>query len=129
MDTASPVRQCGWLLLVSVAAVVVLSLPAILVAGWSGLLGLVLSAVLCLIPGLATVGLVSTVKVPSVRVWLILGGMLVRMCVVLVAALIVHQLQPQLGLLEFYIWLVVFYNILLLTETWLLLPRTSAGPQ
>lgn len=126
---ASPMRLCGWLLLVSVAAVLVLSLPAVLVAGWSGLLGLVLSAVLCLIPGLATVGLVSAVKVPSVRVWLILGGMLVRMCVVLVAALIVHQLQPQLGLLEFYIWLVVFYNILLLAETWLLLPRTSAGPQ
>lgn len=122
-------RQCGWLLLVSAVAAIVLSLPAMLVAGWPGLLGLMLSAVLCLIPGLATVGLVSTVKVPSVRVWLILGGMLVRMCVVLVAALIVHQLQPQLGLLEFYIWLVVFYNILLLTETWLLLPHTSAGQQ
>ena len=26
-----------------------------------------------------------------------------------------------------YVWLLVFYNVLLLTETWLLLPRPAAG--
>jgi hypothetical protein len=129
MNLASPIRQCGLLLLVSVAAIAVLSLPAVLLAGWSGLLGLVVSAVVCLVPGLVTVWLVSSVTVPSIRLWLVLGGMLVRMFVVLMAALIVHQIQPRMGLLEFYIWLVVFYNILLLTETWLLLPKTGIEPQ
>lgn len=119
-----PMRQCGWLLLVTSAAAVILALPAALVAGWSGVLGLVLSAVACLVPGLVTVGLASSVKEPSVRIWFVLGGMIVRMFVVLAIALIVHQLQPQLRLFEFYIWLVIFYNVLLLTETWLLLPRS-----
>ena len=49
--------------------------------------------------------------------------MMVRMMIVLAAVLICRQLQPQWGLREFYIWLVVFYNVLLLTETWMLLPR------
>ncbi len=126
MSVVSPIRQCGWLILVSLAALIVLSIPAGLVAGWPGLLGLGLSAIVCLIPGLVTVGVVSVVKDPAVRIWLTVGGMIVRMFVVLMAALIVHQLQPKLGLLEFYIWLIVFYNVLLLTETWLLLPRTVA---
>jgi len=125
MSVVSPIRQCAWLLLVSLAATVVLSLPAALVAGWSGLFGLVLSAVVCLIPGLLTVGLAASVKEPALRIWFVLGGMIVRMFVVLVVALVMHQVQPQLRLLEFYIWLVIFYNVLLLAETWLLLPRTA----
>ncbi len=125
MSVVSPVRQCGWLLLVSLAALLVLSIPALLVAGWAGLLGLGLSAVLCVIPGLVTVGLVSAVKDPATRVMFIVGGMIVRMLVVLIAALGMHQAHPEFGLLEFYIWLIVFYNVLLLAETWLLLPRSS----
>lgn len=125
MSAVSPIRQCVWLIAVSLAALIVLAVPATLVAGWPGLQGLGLSAVLCLIPGLLTVGLASSVKDPAIRMWIAVGGMVVRMFVVLTAALIVHQLQPRLGLLEFYIWLIVFYNVLLLVETWLLLPKTS----
>lgn len=125
MNVASPIRQCGWLLIVGLIAMVVLSAPALLLAGWAGLQGLGLSAIVCLIPGLVTVGLVSSVKHPATRIWLTVGGMMVRMLFVLVVALVVHQVRPQLGLLEFYIWLLVFYNVLLLAETWLLLPRAS----
>lgn len=122
MSEVSPVRQCAWLLVISVAALAVLAVPAVLVAGWPGLQGLVLSAVLCVIPGLITVGLASSVKDTTVRLWMALGGMLVRMLVILAAALVVRQLLPRFGFAEFYVWLVVFYNVLLLTETWLLLP-------
>jgi hypothetical protein len=125
MSVVSPIRQCVWLLSVSFAALVVLSFPAILIAGWPGLQGLGLSAVVCLIPGLLTVATASSIKDPAIRLWIVLGGMLVRMFVVLVVALVVHQFLPKLGLFEFYIWLIVFYNVLLLTETWLLLPRST----
>lgn len=125
MSELSPVRQCLWLLVVSVAALAVLTLPAVLVAGWPGLQGLVLSAVLCVVPGLVTVGLVSCVKDSNTRLWLAMGGMVVRMLVVLMAALVVHLKLPRMGLQEFFIWLVIFYNVLLLAETWLLLPRAS----
>ncbi len=125
MSLASPVRQCCWLLLVSLAALVLLSVPAALLAGWQGILGLGLSAIVCLIPGLLTVVLVGAVKDPTARIWLTVGGMIVRMFVILVVALVVHELQPKLGLVEFYIWLIIFYNVLLLAETWLLLPRSS----
>lgn len=124
MSVVSPFRQCGLLLLVSVAAFVVLSLPAMLVASWAGLQGLLLSAVVCVIPGLATVWVVSMVKDPAARVMLAVGGMGVRMLVVLMVALVVHLVRPEFGLLQFYIWLIVFYNVLLLAETWLLLPRS-----
>lgn len=126
MSLAWPVRQCCWLLLVSLATLIVLIVPAAWLAGWSGIQGLGLSAVVCLIPGLLTVALVGSVKDPVARVWLTVGGMVVRMFVILIVALIVHQLRPKLGLIDFYIWLIVFYNVLLLAETWLLLPRSSS---
>lgn len=123
MDTASPLQQCGRLLAIALAAAIVLSPVAVFVAGQSGLQGLVVSAGLCLAPGLLTVWLASSVKDSAAKVWLTVGGMLVRMFVVLIAALVFYKLLPQWGLLEFYIWLIAFYNILLFAETWLLLPR------
>jgi len=127
VNVASPIRQCGWLLLVTLAATAILALPATLVAGWAGLLGLGVSAVVCLVPGLVVVGLATSAKDPSVRIWFVLGGMIVRMFAVLVVVLVVRQLQPQLGLREFYIWVVAVYSVMLLAETWLLLPRTGGS--
>ena len=123
MIVASPLRQCGRLLAVTLAALLLLSPVAMSMAGVLGLQGLAVSAAICLLPGLVTVWLASAVTEPMAKTWLTLGGMLVRMMIVLAAVLICRQLQPQWGLREFYIWLVVFYNVLLLTETWMLLPR------
>lgn len=123
MSVASPLRQCGRLLAVTLAALLLLSPVAMSMAGVMGLQGLAVAAAICLLPGLVAVWLASAVTEPMAKTWLTLGGMLVRMMIVLMAVLICRQLQPQWGLREFYIWLVVFYNVLLLTETWLLLPR------
>ncbi len=123
MNTASPLQQCGRLLAIALAALLVLSPLAMLVAGQEGLQGLAVSAGLCILPGLLTVWLASSVKDPVAKVWLTVGGMLVRMCVVLIAALAFYKVRPDWGLPEFYIWLIVFYNVLLFAETWLLLPR------
>lgn len=123
MDTASPLQQCGRLLAIALAALLVLSPVAMLIAGQDGLQGLAVSAGLCIVPGLLTVWLASSVKDPVAKVWLTVGGMLVRMCVVLIAALAFYKVRPDWGLPEFYIWLIVFYNVLLFAETWLLLPR------
>lgn len=123
MNTASPLQQCGRLLAIALAALLVLSPLAMLVAGQDGLQGLAVSAGLCVLPGLLTVWLASSVNDPVAKVWLTVGGMLVRMCVVLIAALAFYKVRPDWGLPEFYIWLIVFYNVLLFAETWLLLPR------
>lgn len=127
MNTASPLRQCIKLLAVALVAAVVLSPVAMWVGGQSGVQGLAVSAAVCLLPGLITVWLASSVADPMARVWLTVGGMLVRMLVVLIAALVVYKLRPDLGLREFYIWLIVFYNVLLFAETWLLLPRGNTS--
>ncbi len=123
MRKASPISQCGKLVAIALTAAVVLSPVALLVGGLPGVLGLAISVAICLLPGLVTVWLASAVQDPMTRVWLTVGGMLVRMFVVLIAALVIYKLRPDLGLREFYIWLIVFYNVLLLAETWLLLPR------
>jgi hypothetical protein len=127
MNTASPLLQCGRLLAIALAAAIVLSPIAMLVAGVPGLQGLAVSAGLCLLPGLVTVWLASSVKDPMVKVWLTVGGMLVRMFVVLMAALVFYTLRPEWGMAEFYTWLIVFYNVLLFAETWLLLPRGNSA--
>lgn len=123
MKTASPIRQCGRLLAISLAACLLLSPVAMAVAGLEGLLGLAVSAVVCLLPGLITVWLASAATDPNAKVWLTVSGMLVRMLIVLAVTLVFYKLRPQWGLREFYIWLIAFYNVLLFAETWLLLPR------
>lgn len=123
MKTASPIRQCGRLLAISLAACLLLSPVAMAVAGLEGVLGLAVSAVVCLLPGLITVWLASAATDPNAKVWLTVSGMLVRMLIVLAVTLVFYKLRPQWGLREFYIWLIAFYNVLLFAETWLLLPR------
>lgn len=123
MKTASPIRQCGRLLVISLAACLLLFPVAMAVAGQEGVLGLAVSAVVCLLPGLITVWLASAVTDPNAKVWLTVSGMLVRMLIVLAVTLVFYKLRPQWGLREFYIWLIAFYNVLLFAETWLLLPR------
>lgn len=123
MKTASPIRQCGRLLAISLADCLLLSPVAMAVAGLEGLLGLAVSAVVCLLPGLITVWLASAATDPNAKVWLTVSGMLVRMLIVLAVTLVFYKLRPQWGLREFYIWLIAFYNVLLFAETWLLLPR------
>ena len=123
MNTASPLLQCGRLLAIALAAMLLLAPLAMLVGGQPSLMGLAVSTALCLLPGLVTVWLASSVTDPMAKTCLTVGGMLVRMLVVLIAALVFYKLQPSWGMREFYIWLIAFYNVLLFAETWLLLPR------
>ncbi|HLQ43642.1 MAG TPA: hypothetical protein VK137_02850, partial [Planctomycetaceae bacterium] len=51
-----------------------------------------------------------------------------RMMTVLLGALVIHQTRADLGLREFFSWLIVFYSVTLLVETLLLLDgRTRSG--
>jgi len=109
------------LLLVVLAAGILLAIPAWLIRGNAGLEGLLWSLGLCALPGLLAI--VAVHKTTSqMRIWTLLAAMLLRMSIVLAGVVILSQVRRDLGLLQFHLWLVANYLILLLVETWLLLP-------
>jgi hypothetical protein len=99
-----------------------LAFPAYFVAGTKGLEGLTWAAAVCSLSGIPVVWIVSQVPLSPVRVWLVMAGTGIRMFAVAIAVLLFWKLRTDLGWPEFYSWLVVFYNIMLLAETCLVLP-------
>ena len=94
--------------------------------GLKGVEGIVVSGLLCLIPGWLTIFISNLVKQGSLAVYLVLVAMINRMIFVLVGVLAVQKLRPDLGFYEFTIWLLAAYMVALALETWLvLLPSTS----
>lgn len=123
MDTAnshspSMLVCCGRLIAIAVLLWCVLLWPAWQVAGQNGLVGLSIAAVLCAIPAVI-VASASGLFAPgsSQATWIALGGSVLRMIFVLMGTLVVRAVQPQLWIREFLVWLVVFYLVMLLTET------------
>lgn len=119
--TATALRQVGllsasgfglWLLLVG---------PAWILVGVNGVVGLTVSAALCLMPG-CVVLVWKAYLAPSLDlVFLVSTG--VRFGLLAASALVVKVIAPEFGLREFYIWLVLFYLFALAIETWLVLRR------
>jgi hypothetical protein len=64
----------------------------------------------------------AQIPVSPARVWFVIAGMTLRMVAVLMVVLVLWKSRPDLGWPELYSWLVVFYNIMLLAETYLALP-------
>jgi hypothetical protein len=102
----------GWLLL---------AWPAWWLAGPQGLEGLSLAAALCLIPGWLVFAIQSQYGTAAPLAAL-LAATAGRMAAVLLGALTVKALRPDLGMTSFGIWLGAFYVLALATETKLLLP-------
>lgn len=95
--------------------------------GLKGVEGVVVSGLLCLIPGWLTIFISSLVKRGSLAVYLVLVAMINRMVFVLVGVLAVKKLRPDLGFYEFTIWLLAAYMVALALETWLvMLPSASS---
>lgn len=93
--------------------------------GLKGVEGVVVSGVLCLIPGWLTIFIGNLVKQGSLAVYLVLVAMVNRMVFVLVGVLAFKSLRPDLGFYEFTVWLLAAYMVALALETWLvLLPST-----
>ena len=67
-------------------------------------------------------------KVSCFPTFAFLIGTGLRMMTVLLGALVIHQTRADLGLREFFSWLIVFYSVTLLVETLLLVDgRTGSG--
>jgi hypothetical protein len=97
-------------------------LPAYAIAGGKGLEGLTVAAIVCSFLGAPTVWVLAQIPVSPARVWFVIAGMTLRMVAVLMVVLVLWKSRPDLGWPELYSWLVVFYNIMLLAETYLALP-------
>ena len=128
-DSTSGVLFRGGLLTASLAGLwLLLSAPAWWIAGWAGLEGLTIAAVLCLVPGWLVFLLASGYGFANFQAVAVLGGMTLRMLFVLAGTLIVLSTRSHLRLKEFVIWLLVFYLAALAVETGIVLKgRTQSS--
>ena len=124
-EIRGPLQQGLCLTVVLFAAVVLLALPAYGISGLDGMFGLMLAALVCLIPGWLVFAIHSRYGTAAPTAAL-LGGMLGRMFVTLIGAISIMETWPELGMLSFGLWLGVFYMLSLLIETKLLLTSPSS---
>ncbi|MBM4224753.1 MAG: hypothetical protein FJ167_08170 [Gammaproteobacteria bacterium] len=125
--TQSPMRRCGVFTACAVALWLVLAGPAYWLAGKLGLEGLAYSALLCWLPGCLLFFAIPFFEFAQNKAFAFLVGSGLRMFVVLVATLLLHEFRADLGLKQFLSWLVVFYSVTLLVETFLIVKSPEAA--
>ncbi len=74
-----------------------------------------IAVICCLIPGWIVV-LLSTVAIVRDQLSAMLIHMMVRLFLVAGVALAIRKLRPELGMADFYGWLIVFYILALIVE-------------
>lgn len=105
-----------------------LSAVAYRVAGFPAVEGLVYSVILCLIPGLLTVGCAELFKSTDASPYLVVAGGGLRMVFVFLGLFGVSALRPDLGFREFTVWLLASYLVALAVETAVVLTPGKADP-
>lgn len=125
--TPTPMQRCGVLTASALALWGLLAGPAYWLAGSLGLEGLTYSALLCVVPGCLLFLAIPFFEFAQNKAYAFLVGSGLRMFVVLVATLILHEIRADLGLKEFLSWLVVFYSVTLLVETLLIVKSPDAA--
>ncbi len=119
--TSIALRQVAMLLGPGIALWSLLAGPAWLLAEVSGLVGLTMSALLCLMPGCVVVAWQVFLSPPQSVLFLVSTGL--RFGLIVASALLARSLRPEFGVREFYVWLIVFYLYALAVETWLVLRK------
>jgi hypothetical protein len=99
--------------------------PAYLLANSLGLEGLTYAVLLCAAPGFVALWASERGRQGMQALAGLLVGMGLRLASVLSATFILHETRPDLGLLEFHVWLVAAYLVMLAVETRLLLSHGS----
>ena len=117
-------RAALWLTLIVTIGRVLCFWPARLLSEEDGVLWMTVAAISCLVPGWI-VFFLSTASVFGSDIAAILSQSLVRLLVVGSAAIAVKVNRPELGLAEFYGWLVFFYVLTLATEVVLIRQHLS----
>ncbi len=103
---------------------VVCFFPARWLRGEAGIWWMTIAAFCCLIPGWIVVFL-SMVAIVRDELSAMLIQTMVRLFTVAGIALAVRKLRPELGFLDFFGWLVVFYILALVVEVRLLKSRSK----
>lgn len=111
----SPARQALLLGVVGIGLWGSLGWPAYHLAGTDGLLGLTVSALLCLIPGLAVLLVLGKFAATQPMAPIAASG--VRLFCVGVGCVVVRALRPEWTFMSFYLWVGLFYFPLLVLET------------
>jgi hypothetical protein len=99
----------------------VLALPAWLVAGMTGLAGLSISAGLCLVPGCLAAAAKTWWGLSHVVFFLVVSGL--RLFLAAGGALVANTARPELGIREFFVWLILFYSFVVAVESLVTLKR------
>lgn len=97
--------------------------PAYLVAGSTAIEGLTLAVLICAVPGIIALFVAERSRQRDRALTGLLIGSGLRMAAVLVATLVLRQLRPDLGPLQFHAWLIVAYLAMLAVETKLVLAK------
>jgi hypothetical protein len=111
-----------WLTIVVTAGWVICFWPAKLLRGEAGVGWMSLAAICCLVPGWIVVFLSRLAIFPN-DLAAMLFQTLLRLGLVGAVALAVSQWRPELGIADFYGWLIGFYLLALAAETKLSRPN------
>jgi hypothetical protein len=102
--------------------------PAYLLAGSLGIEGLTYALLICAAPGFVVLLATERGREGFGALRGLLVGMGLRLATALIATFVLHEFRPDLGLLEFHVWLVVAYLVMLAVETRLLLAQDRQSP-
>lgn len=122
----SALRNAVRLTLFGILFWLLLAGPAWLIANEAGLIGVSAAAGLCLLPGYLAVTVRSWAGESQSTFMLATGG--IRLAFVLTGVLVVKFKWPDVGMSEFYVWLIAFYLLTLAFETQLAV-REQARPE
>ena len=115
-------KAAVWLTIVVASGWVLCFWPARILRGHSGVLWMTLAAICCLVPGWIVVFL-SRLAIFRNDLTAMLIQTLLRLGLVGGLALVVVVWRPEIGVIDFYGWLIGFYLLALAAETVLSRPK------
>lgn len=115
----------GTILLTVAACTAVLSVVAWFVAGPIGLTAVLISSVACGVPAVAC-SVVSQMLKPLQS---LLFGTIGRMTFAMTVVIATRVMRPELGMADFYVWILVFYLVTLFADTVVLLRPTVSSSE
>lgn len=120
----SAVRAAGQLTLAFAVGWVVCFWPARMLRPEHGIWWMSVGALCNLVPGWVIV-LLDRFRFFSTDLKLILGQMGIRISGVMLAVILLSVFRPELEMLDFYVWLIVFYILTIVIEARLLMKNLS----
>jgi hypothetical protein len=115
-----------WLTMIIVVGWAVCFWPARLLRGQSGVWWMSLAAIAALVPGWIVVFLSGLAILRNDMLAMLIQTM-VRLFAVAATAIVVRTVRPDLGIVDFFGWLIGFYLLALAYEAWLLKRRAASA--